>query len=78
MPQRIDRCEDTTIFFRVTDVHAAVRILVKNGEGTVMMRKRPRVAPGEMETVRLLGTKLQNYVGQTLTIELEEETEHGT
>ncbi|HIR35542.1 MAG TPA: FAD-dependent oxidoreductase [Candidatus Faecimorpha stercoravium] len=78
LPQRIDRCEDTTIFFRVTDVHAAVRILVKNGEGTVMMRKRPRVAPGEMETVRLLGTKLQNYVGQTLTIELEEETEHGT
>ena len=78
LPQRIDWCEDTTIFFRVMDVHAAVRIRVKNGEETVMMRKRPRVAPGEMETVRLLGTKLQNYVGQTLTIELEEETEHGT
>ena len=51
LPQRIDRCEDTTVFFRVTDVHAAVRILVKNGEETVLMRKRPRVAPGEMETV---------------------------
>lgn len=78
LPQRIDRAEDTTIFFRVTDVHPAVRIRVKAGEETVLMRKRPRVAPGEMETVRILGSKLQGYMGQTLTVELEEEAEHGT
>lgn len=73
LPQRISAAEKTTVFFRVTDVHKAVKVNVKNDEGTVLLsRRRPRVAPGEMETVVLTDKILAENTGRTLTVELEE------
>ena len=73
LPQRISAAEKTTVFFRVTDVHKAVKVNVKNDEGTVLLSKRrPRVAPGEMETVVLTDKILVENTGRTLTVELEE------
>ena len=73
LPQRISAAEKTTVFFRVTDVHKAVKVNVKNDEGTVLLSKRrPRVAPGEMETVVLTDKILAENTGRTLTVELEE------
>lgn len=73
LPQRISAAEKTTVFFRVTDVHKAVKVNVKNDEGTVLLSKRrPRVAPGEMETVVLTDKILAENTGRTLTVEIEE------
>ncbi|MBQ6239952.1 MAG: FAD-dependent oxidoreductase [Firmicutes bacterium] len=73
LPQRISAVEKTTVFFRVTDVHKAVKVNVKNDEGTVLLsRRRPRVAPGEMETVVLTEKILAENVGKTISVELEE------
>lgn len=73
LPQRISAAENTTVFFRVTDVHPAVKVVVKAGTETILTRKRPRVAPGEMETVQLTAKLLKEHTNQTITVELEEE-----
>lgn len=73
LPQRISAVQDTTIFFRVTDVHPAVKVVVKADGETILTRKRPRVAPGEMETVKLTAGIIAGHVRQTITVELEEE-----
>ena len=73
LPQRISTAENTTVFFRVTDVHPAVKVVVKAGTETILTRKRPRVAPGEMETVQLTAKVLREHAHETITVELEEE-----
>ena len=72
LPQRISAPEDTTVFFRVSDVHQAVKVCVKADGVTLISKKRPRVAPGEMETVKLGAGLIAEHRGQTLSIELEE------
>ncbi|MBQ7063858.1 MAG: FAD-dependent oxidoreductase [Firmicutes bacterium] len=72
LPQRISAVEDTTVFFRVTDVHKAVKVVVKADGEVIQSRRRPRVAPGEMETVNLNAKTLADCTGKTLTIEIEE------
>ncbi len=72
LPQRISASEDTTVFFRVSDVHQAVKVCVKADGVTLISKRRPRVAPGEMETVKLGAGLIAEHRGQTLTIELEE------
>lgn len=72
LPQFIHAAENTTVFFRVTDVHSAVKIVVRSGDEVILSQKRPRVAPGEMETVKLTAKTLMEHKEQILTIELEE------
>lgn len=53
VPQRITAKKDVTVFFRVADVYRNVTIVVKNGENVVFSKKKPKVAPGEMESITL-------------------------
>ena len=54
VPQRITKKKDVTVFFRVSDVfrNATVKVTDNNGN-VVFSRKRPKVAPGEMESITL-------------------------
>ncbi len=53
VPQKVTRMEDVNVYFRVSDVFRNVTIEVhKNGE-RVFSKKKPKVAPGEMECVKL-------------------------
>lgn len=54
VPQKITGCEDVSVYFRVNDVYQDVKICVykENGE-LVLSKNKKRVAPGEMETVKL-------------------------
>ncbi len=53
VPQRITKEEDVTVYFRVSDVFRNVKITVlKDGEA-VCSKKKPKVAPGEMESIKL-------------------------
>lgn len=54
VPQRITEAKDITVFFRVADVYKNVTINVKNENGKVIFTKKcPKVAPGEMESIKL-------------------------
>ncbi len=51
VPQVITERKDVTVYFRVSDVYKNVKVTVKNGDTVLLSKKRPKVAPGEMETV---------------------------
>ncbi len=53
VPQRITAKKDVTVFFRVADVFRNVTIKVKDGDKVIFSKKKPKVAPGEMESITL-------------------------
>ena len=69
VPQKITKDKDITVFFRVADVYKNVKVnVVKNGE-KVYSKKKIKVAPGEMESVKL--TKDMFAGAYELSFELE-------
>lgn len=53
VPQKITAKKDITIYFRVADIYRNVKINVKNGDEIVFSKKKNKVAPGEMESIKL-------------------------
>ncbi|MBQ8250151.1 MAG: FAD-dependent oxidoreductase [Clostridia bacterium] len=53
VPQRITEAKELTVYFRVADVYRDVKINVYDGEKLVFSKKKQKVAPGEMEAVKL-------------------------
>jgi len=70
VPQVITKNKDVTVYFRVADVFRNVKINVYNGEKLVLSKKKAKVAPGEMESIKL--TKEQFADCGELTFKLEE------
>ncbi len=69
VPQKITKDKDITVFFRVADVFRNVKVnVIKNGE-KVYSKKKVKVAPGEMESVKL--TKDMFAGTDELSFELE-------
>ena len=65
--------DTVTIRFRVGDVFKNKKIAVYLGDTCIFSRKRPVLAPGEMETVRLKGADLRAHPDAScLTVTLEE------
>ena len=69
VPQRITQKKDVAVFFRVADVYRNVTIKVKDGDRVVFSRKKPKVAPGEMESITLKPEAFEN--ASELFFELE-------
>ncbi len=53
VPQKITEATDTTVYFRVSDVFRDKKICVKVGDRVLISKKKQKLAPGEMETVKL-------------------------
>ena len=54
VPQVITKEKDITVYFRVSDVFRSIKVNVKNEKGEIVFTKRrPKVAPGEMESITL-------------------------
>ncbi|MCQ2429473.1 MAG: NAD(P)/FAD-dependent oxidoreductase [Clostridia bacterium] len=54
VPQTITRKKPVNVFFRVADVYRGVTLKVTDQNGTVVYtKKKPRMAPGEMESVTI-------------------------
>lgn len=77
VPSRInvDRMEDIqTVRFRVGGVYKNCFVSVYLDDERILHRKRPVMAPGEMEEVKLRKEELQQYPGlKTITVRVEEE-----
>ena len=73
VPQIITAVENTKVYFRVGGVYRNVKLVVKNGDVTVLEKKKQKVAPGEMETLTLTAKLLAECGdGATLTFGIEE------
>lgn len=69
VPQKISKNKDVSVYFRVSDVFRNVKINVyKNGE-QVYSKKKVKVAPGEMESIKLTKEMFANT--NEISFELE-------
>ena len=71
VPQRIVGSEDVTVYFRVSDVYRDVKITVRDGDEIIVSKKKQKVAPGEMETVKLTSAMLTAVKSGKLTFSIE-------
>lgn len=70
VPQKITVEKDVTVYFRVSNVYRNVKINVYNQKGEVVLsKKKPRVAPSEMETVTIKADALKG--AEKLRFEME-------
>ncbi len=72
VPQRITRKKNVAVYFRVADVYKNARILVKDGERVVYQKKKARMAPGEMECIRLSADAFESASKLFFTLEVAE------
>ena len=70
VPQKITNISDTTVYFRVSDVYRDKKIVVRDGDKVLISKKKQRLAPGEMETVKLTKDMLSAAAGE-LTFGIE-------
>lgn len=70
VPQIITKSKDVTVYFRVSDVYKNVKINVYNGENIILSKKKAKVAPGEMESIKLKKEIFENCT--ELVFKLEE------
>ena len=71
VPQKITAHKDVTVYFRVADTYKNVKFNVYNQAGEVVFSKRkPKAAPGEMESLVLKKALLESV--EELKFELEE------
>lgn len=77
VPQRIVGVgEDVDVYFRVADVYRNATLRITDGESgeTILTKKHPRLAPGEMESVRLRSEQLRTVGELRFSVVLEEES----
>ncbi|MBE6609635.1 MAG: FAD-binding protein [Ruminococcaceae bacterium] len=72
VPQRITEMKDTTVYFRVSDVFRDKKVTVKAGDSVLISKKKQKLAPGEMETVKLTKEMLENAGAGELFFSLED------
>ena len=72
VPQRITSAQDTTVYFRVADVYRNKSVIVRDGERVLIKKKKQKLAPGEMETVKLTKKMLDGLSGDRLEFSVED------
>ena len=69
VPQRISTEKDVSVYFRVGNVYRNSRITVKDGERVIISKKKEKLAPGEMECVKLTREQISGAESLTFSIE---------
>ncbi len=71
VPQVITSREDVTVYFRVSEIFRDAFLIIKSGEKEIFRRKKQRLAPGEMETVKITSDMLNGAENGALTLCIE-------
>ncbi len=58
VPQKITSIKDVSVYFRVGNIYRNSKIVVRDGENIIFSKKKEKLAPGEMECVKLTADKL--------------------
>lgn len=69
VPQCITKGKDVAVFFRVANTYRNVTIKVYDGEKLVFSKKKARVAPGEMESIKVSSDLLEKASGLRFCLE---------
>ena len=72
VPQKLSEIKDTDIYFRVADVYRDKKIVVYDGERVLLSKKKLKLAPGEMETVKLTAEMISSVESGKIRVTLEE------
>ena len=72
VPQRITKTENTSVYFRVSDVYRDAKIVVRDGDKVIISKKKQRLAPAEMEKVEITKEMLSSISGDTLSFSIEQ------
>ena len=71
VPQRITEAADTEVYFRVANVYRDAKIIVKDGERVILSKKAQKLAPAEMEKVKLTREMLSSLSGNEISFSIE-------
>ena len=71
VPEKITECKDTALYFRVREIFRDKRIVVRSGESELLSKKAQKLAPGEMESVKLTESMLRSVDGE-ITVSVED------
>ena len=69
VPQRISAKKDVSVYFRVGNIYRNSRIVVKDGERVILSKKKEKLAPGEMECVKLTADQIGDAKQLSFSIE---------
>ena len=72
VPQILTESRATRVYFRVADVYRDKKIVVRDGERVILEKKKQKLAPGEMETVKLTAEMIRGIESGRIVISLEE------
>ncbi len=72
VPSHITSAKDVTVYFRVADVYRDATLTVSLDGEEVLRKKKPKLAPGEMETLSLTAALLEKANGKTLTFAVKQ------
>lgn len=71
VPQKITEIKDTEVYFRVANVYRDAKIIVNDGENVILSKKVQKLAPAEMEKVKLTGELLSSLSGNEISFSIE-------
>ena len=71
VPQSITENKDVTVYFRVNNVYKNVKINVYDNDKLILSKKKIKVAPAEMETVKLSANLISNATNLKFVLEEE-------
>ncbi|MBO7171214.1 MAG: FAD-dependent oxidoreductase [Clostridia bacterium] len=72
VPTRITEQEDVTVYFRVADVYRNACLTVALDGEEMIKKKKPKLAPGEMEAVTIPVSVIKRADGKTLTLAIKQ------
>lgn len=71
VPSHISSVGDVDVYFRVADTYRNAKVVVADGDEVLYSAKKLKLAPGEMESVRLKAEMLAGRDGHTVTVSVE-------
>lgn len=71
VPSHISSCGDVEVYFRVADTYRDAKVVVSDGDEVLYSAKKLKLAPGEMESVRLKAEMLAGRDQHTITVSVQ-------
>lgn len=73
VPQRVNKAtdKDVKLYFRVMDVYKGAKVTVTCGEKVLYSKKKPKLAPGEMENVLIKAEEIHALEENEIVVKVE-------
>lgn len=72
VPQIVTKIKDFKIFYRVSNIYENCDLVLRDSEKEILKLKKKKLVPGQMEKIDMKEEMLENIIGDTIYIELED------